>query len=60
MEEYEPIDVSKIKPSKIKTEKDLEKELTDISKVLKDNTTKDWKDRVKAMETLQSIVLTEK
>lgn len=59
MEEYEPVDTDKIKISKIRTEKDLEKEIIQISKVLKDTTTADWKERVKSMENLQGIVLSE-
>ncbi len=60
MEEYEPVDTQEIKISKIKAEKELEKEIIEISKTLKDTTTKDWKDRTKAMQTLQGIVLSER
>lgn len=60
MEEYAPIDVSKVKPSKLRTEKDLEKEILEIWRILKDTTTADWKDRVKALETIQSIVITDR
>lgn len=59
MEEYEPVDTDKIKISKIRTEKDLEKEVIEISKVLKDTSTVDWKERVKSMENLQGIVLSD-
>lgn len=60
MEDYEPVDIEKIKLSKTKNEKDLEKEINEISKILKDTSTSGWKDRVKSMECLQSIVLTER
>jgi CLASP N terminal len=60
MEEYVPMDTSKIKQSKIRTEKDLEKEILEVCRILKDTTTSDWKDRVKAMETIQSIALTDR
>lgn len=60
MEDYEPVDVSKVKPTKVKSEKDLEKEMTEIAKTLKDTTSADWKDRVKSMESIQSIVNSEK
>lgn len=33
---YEPIDISKIKPSQIKTEKELEAEATSICETLRD------------------------
>ena len=60
MEDYEPVDTSKIKPSKVKSEKELEREMTEMAKTLKDTQTADWKDRVKALENLQSIVLSDK
>jgi hypothetical protein len=60
MDDHEPVDISKIKQSKIRSEKDLEKEITEICKTIKDTSTNEWKDRVKAMESVQSIVLTER
>lgn len=60
MEEYEPVDMSKIKLSKIRTEKELEKEIAEICKTLKDITTADWKDRIKAMQSIREIFVTEK
>jgi hypothetical protein len=60
MEDYEPIDTQNIKQSKIKSEKELEKDINDIAIILKDTQTSDWKDRLKAMESIQSIVLTER
>jgi hypothetical protein len=60
MEDYEPIDTQNIKQSKIKSEKELEKDINEIAIILKDTQTSDWKDRIKAMESIQSIVLTER
>ena len=60
MEDYEPIDTQNIKQSKIKSEKELEKDVNEIAIILKDTQTSDWKDRIKAMESIQSIVLTER
>jgi len=36
MEEYEEVNLKEIKPIKINSEKELEKELTNIFKILKD------------------------
>lgn len=60
MEDYEPVETGKVKPTKIKSEKELEREMTEMAKTLKDTQTADWKDRVKAMENLQAIVLSDK
>jgi phenylpyruvate tautomerase PptA (4-oxalocrotonate tautomerase family) len=60
MEDYDPIDTQNIKQSKIKSEKELEKDINEIAIILKDTQTSDWKDRIKAMENIQSIVLTER
>jgi hypothetical protein len=60
MEDYEPIDTQNIKQSKIKSEKELDKDINEIAIILKDTQTSDWKDRIKAMESIQSIVLTER
>jgi hypothetical protein len=60
MEDYEPIDTQNIKQSKIKSEKELERDINEIAIILKDTQTSDWKDRIKAMESIQSIVLTER
>jgi hypothetical protein len=60
MEDYEPIDTQNIKQSKIKSEKELDKDINEIAVILKDTQTSDWKDRIKAMESIQSIVLTER
>jgi hypothetical protein len=60
--EYEPIDLSSIKPSKITTEKELESEAAQICEILKDisnyqinktnsfyNVEGDWNMRLKAL-----------
>lgn len=60
MEDYEPVETQAIKQSKIKSDKELEKEINELSITLKDTQTSEWKERIKAMETLQSIVLTER
>ena len=44
MEEYVSFDTSKIKQSMIRTEKDLEKDILEVSRILKDITTVDWKE----------------
>lgn len=59
MSEYTPVDTSEVKLSKIKVAKDLEQEIKDICAVLDDTTTHQWADRVKAMQSIQSIVCTE-
>ena len=60
MAEYVPLDTSKIKQSKIRSEKELEKEVNEICKVLKDTTSADWTKRNEWMKTIQSIVVTDR
>lgn len=60
MAEYTPLDLSNIKPSKSRSESDLDKEIAAIIKTLKDTKSADWKDRIKAMESIQSIVITDR
>jgi hypothetical protein len=60
MAEYTPIDILKIKQSKIRSEKELEKEINEACKVLKDTTSADWTKRNECMKNIQSIVITDR
>ena len=66
--EYEPIDISTIKTSRVSSEKEFEQEANSICELLKDISRLtssclyvegDWNQRLKALLTVQSFIVTE-